>query len=308
MSDPLQMYESWHSYPSIFAIGHAALAELFLDDVLVEEKVDGSQFSFGRFGGELRCRSRGAVINVLAPDNMFKAGVEVAGSLDLVDGYTYRGEYLGKAKHNALAYDRHPVGHTIIFDINTGHEQYMAYDDKAAEAKRVGLEVVPALYRGRVEDVTMFRKLLDTVSVLGGQKVEGVVVKNYARFGRDKKALIGKFVSEHFKEVHAGNWRKENPSGKDLLGQLIDSYKTPARWAKAVQHLREAGRLEGSPRDIGLIVKEVPEDVLRDCEDAIKADLWKWAWPHIRRGLIGGLPEWYKTRLLEAQFDVSTTT
>ena len=56
------METSWHSYPSIFALGHRALAELFLDPVVVEEKVDGSQFSFGLFeeNGEhiLRARDR----------------------------------------------------------------------------------------------------------------------------------------------------------------------------------------------------------------------------------------------------------
>ena len=41
--------DSWHSFPSVYAVGHAALADLFLDDVIVEEKVDGSQFSFGLF-------------------------------------------------------------------------------------------------------------------------------------------------------------------------------------------------------------------------------------------------------------------
>ena len=32
------MSDSWHSYPSIFAMGHRALKELFLDPVIVEEK------------------------------------------------------------------------------------------------------------------------------------------------------------------------------------------------------------------------------------------------------------------------------
>ena len=39
----------------------------------------------------------------------------------------------------------------------------------------------------------MLRELLQTTSVLGGQKIEGVVVKSYLRF--DKKALMAKFVS-----------------------------------------------------------------------------------------------------------------
>lgn len=70
---------SWHSYPSIFALGHRYLSELLLDPVLVEEKVDGSQLSFGVFEGEegpfLKMKSKGAELNLLAPDNMFKRGV-----------------------------------------------------------------------------------------------------------------------------------------------------------------------------------------------------------------------------------------
>jgi hypothetical protein len=40
---------SWHSYPKLYAMGHRAIADLLLDDVIVQEKVDGSQFSFGLF-------------------------------------------------------------------------------------------------------------------------------------------------------------------------------------------------------------------------------------------------------------------
>ena len=38
---------SWNSYPSIFNLGHKAIQNLLTVDVNVEEKVDGSQFSFG---------------------------------------------------------------------------------------------------------------------------------------------------------------------------------------------------------------------------------------------------------------------
>lgn len=36
------MDTSYHSYPKIYAIGHSALRELFLDEVTIEEKIDGS--------------------------------------------------------------------------------------------------------------------------------------------------------------------------------------------------------------------------------------------------------------------------
>lgn len=293
---------SWHSYPSIFALGHKAVADLLLDDVVVEEKIDGSQFSFGLFEDGYRARSKGAQLNIIAPDSMFKRGVEIVQALPLHPGWTYRGEYLMKPKHNALPYDRIPAQHIIIFDINTGHEEYLSWEAKAEEAGRLGLEVVPRLFHGRVSDITMFRALLEHTSCLGGQPIEGVVVKNYARFTIEKKAMMAKFVSEKFKEVHAISWKAENPTQGDVLIRLGNAYTTPARWQKALQHLRDGGQIEDSPRDIGLLMKEVWPDIEKECKDEIAAALYAWAAPHLRRMVTRGLPEWYKGRLLERQF------
>ena len=92
------------SYSSIFNLGHKALVELFADDVLIEEKVDGSQFSMMQINGETFCRSHSQQINIDYPDKMFSLAVDVAKSLPLQDGWIYRGEYLQKPKHNSLAY------------------------------------------------------------------------------------------------------------------------------------------------------------------------------------------------------------
>lgn len=297
---------SWHSYGSIYNLGHKAVADLFDGPVTVEEKVDGSQFSFGLIDGVLRARSKGAELNLVAPEKMFLAGIkraqELADEGRLHDGWTYRGEYLAKPKHNTLVYSRIPNGHIILFDIATDEESYLDYNAKAAEAERLDLEVVPRLHEGIVADQEMFRALLDTPSILGGQKVEGVVVKNYAKFGPDKKTLMGKFVSEQFKEVHAGEWRNANPTQGDIVQRLIEKYRTPARWQKAAQHLAERGELSGDPRDIGLLMREVPLDVEKEEVEAIKDALYEFAWPKVRRGLTAGLPEWYKDELLRKQF------
>lgn len=297
--------ESWGSYPSVFSLGHSALTHLFDDPVVVEEKIDGSQISFGLFPnhGGLRVKSKGAPLHVDAPMAMFERAIEVIRTLPLHPGWTYRAEYLRVPKHNVLAYDRTPKNHMILFDINDGMESYQPWEAKAEEADRLGLEIVPRLFQGIVTDVTMFRSLLDTPSVLGGQKIEGVVVKNYARFGPDKKVLIGKFVSEAFKEVHAAEWKNSNPSSGDIIDRLVDRFRTPARWQKAVQHLAEKGKLEGSPRDIGPLMVETALDVEKECKDEILAMIWSWAWPHLKRRVAHGLPDWWKERLLEKQFE-----
>jgi hypothetical protein len=305
-----EMFDSWHSYPSVFALGHRMIKDLFCEDVLLEEKVDGSQFSFGVFVldgmPELRCRSKGCQLNVELPEKMFQNAVDTAKELFpvLKTGWTYRAEYLQKPKHNALAYERIPNKHLIVFDINTGEEEYMSYEQKAEECKRIGLECVPKIFEGKISEPNIILDFLNNISILGGQKIEGVVIKNYKRFGQDKKALMGKYVSEAYKEVHSAEWRNANPTGGDIIQQIILHYKTPARWNKAIQHLREKGLLESSPRDIGLLMKECQQDLEKECLDDFKEILLKWAKPHILRGCVAGLPEWYKKELLKQHFTV----
>lgn len=293
---------SWHSYGSIYNVGHPAASELFDGPVTIEEKVDGSQFSFGLIDGELKCRSKGAVLVVDHPEKMFSRAIETVKRLDLIPGFTYRAEYLQKPKHNTIAYDRHPKDHLVLFDIAVAEESYISYGLKLVEAARLGLEVVPLLFEGVVTDVDQLRSFLDRDSYLGGAKIEGFVIKNYARFGPDKKVLMGKYVSEAFKEAHKVAWKVSNPQKGDVLQSIIEAYRTEARWQKAVGHLRDAGTLENSPRDIAALLKETQADILKECTEEIKRALFDWAKPQILRGVTAGLPDWYKNRLLESAF------
>lgn len=299
---------SWHSYPKVWNVGHGAAKELFLDEVIIEEKVDGSQFSFGAFQGVMKLRSKGQEIHLDSVPKMFEEAASFCLSIKdrLTEGYTYRAEYLQKPKHNVLAYDRIPNNHLIIFDINTGEEQYLSYEAKKAEADRLGLEIVPLLFKGKIDTLPELTKLLDNVSILGGQKIEGFVIKNYARFGPDKKALLAKHVCESFKEVHKGEWKKENPGKAEIIDALVTSYRTPARWQKSVQHLKDAGSIQDWPQDIGKIIKETQADLKLECEQEIKDKLFAWAWPQLCRRAVGGLPEWYKAKLLEKQIENTT--
>jgi hypothetical protein len=298
-----------HSYPKVYNIGHRAIAELFLDPVLVEEKVDGSQFSFAKINGQLLFRSRGAEIFANSPKKMFKAAVNsVLEIADLLrDGWVYRGEYLAKPKHNVLAYQRVPLRNVILFDVNTGDEVYLDRDAKEFEAERLGMEVVPVVFSGQVKTPEQLLSFLERESVLGGQKVEGIVVKNYSRFGLDKKALMGKFVREDFKETHSKQWKADNLTTGDVIGRLIAVLKNEKRWEKGVQHLRERGALQNAPQDIGPLLKEIQRDIQEEESEFIKEKLFEFALPHILRASTAGCPEWYKRRLLESAFSVENS-
>lgn len=294
-----------NSYPTVYALGHKAIIDIFTGPVVVEEKIDGSQFSFGLVDGVLECRSKGKQLVLDAPEKMFtRAVASVRERLGLLNpGWIYRGEYLQTGKHNTLSYARVPAGHIIGFDIVTGPEIYLTPDEKRAEFARIGLECVPHLYSGIVDSMDMFNGFLQRESVLGGCKVEGVVVKNYSLFTVDKKVAMGKYVTEAFKEMHTSDWKDRNPESGDVVRKLIGEYRTEARWNKAVQHLRENGTLDGSPKDIGPLLREVSTDVYRECADEIKQKLFDWAWPKIQRGITTGLPEWWKQELAKSAFE-----
>ena len=300
------------SYPQVFNIGHRAIADLFLDPVLVQEKVDGSQFSFCRVVDhevwDLHFRSKGATVLAEAP-GMFKLAVENVRAIVMKDvgllrpNHIYRGEFLAKPKHNALAYDRVPRLNIIIYDIQDGTGEFLPWGAVVAEADRLGFETVPFIHEGLVESLDQFKSYLEATSVLGGQKVEGVVVKNYLRFGLDKKPLFGKFVSEAYKEVHSKEWKNQNPGSRDIIETMTARFRSVPRWQKAVQHLRDAGALEMSPRDIGKLIAEIQADVEKECKEEIKDILWSWAWKgKLQRKVSAGLAEWWKEELLKGAF------
>ncbi len=292
------------SYPKLWNVGHSAIVELLCDDVLVEEKVDGSQFSFGIFNGELRCRSKGKEQILDAPDKMFEQAIASIRKLapNLRDGWTYRGEYLAKPQHNTLPYNRIPRMHIALFDVNPCDGQWLTRAEKEAEADRIGLEIVPVMFEGRLEHIGQLEDLLKQSSFLGGTQIEGVAIKNYHRFGRDGKPLFGKHVREDFKEQHNKEWKTKHQSMSDIRDALGKQFQAPARWQKAVQRLRDDGRLTGTPQDIGALMKEVQADLGEEAKSEVAAELMKWAWPHIVRVASRGLPEWYKQKLLEKQF------
>lgn len=298
--------DSWHSYPSIFNLGHKAVADLFSVPVRIEEKIDGSQFSFGLFEDGMRYRSKGAMVYEESA-GMFKMAVESAKARkDMLKlGYTYRGEYVMKPKHNTLAYGRIPKDGIIIFDINDGHESYLTSLALRDECDRIGLEHVPALGFGLFSSADEIKRLLDVDSILGGTKIEGVVIKpsQYELFGQDKKVLMGKYVSEMFKEIHGKEWKAANPGKLDIIDSLVARLKTDARWEKAVQHLREKGVLQNAPQDIGALIAEVQADIEKECAEEIRDALYKWGAARVKRGASSGVAEWYKERLLKMQFE-----
>ena len=60
--------------------------------------------------------------------------------------------------------------------------------------------------------------------------------------------------------------------------------------------------IDGTPADIGMLIKAIPEDILKEEGEAIKDALFAHFWQFIRRGVTRGFPEYYKEMLAKSAF------
>lgn len=296
------------SYGKILALGEPRLSRLFEGPVEITEKLDGSQFRFGCFDGVLRVASKGKEMLVDAPEQMFSKAVDHVKGLHaenrLIDGLTYFAEYLMRPKHNVLAYSCPPTNTLCLWGVRDG-DSFAGHERLREFADTLDIDCIPLLHDGVVYSPEDIHVMLEKQSYLGGAMIEGVVVKNYAHslFWHDKEypVLAGKIVSEKFKEKHKSTWKKDH-TARGGFETFAASFCAEARWHKAVQHMRESGEIEVSPRDIGRLVKGIQADVADEEKENIKEELWRIFSKDILRQSIKGFPEWYKAQLLEGAF------
>jgi len=293
------------AFPKIFTIGTDYINNLFSSEVEITEKIDGSQFDFGKLEGELYMRSKGAQIFAEAPDKMFLNAVNfiTTNQANLPDNTIFYCEYLKTPKHNVLKYDRVPLNYLILFGVANGYEKFISKHSEIIDyAKEINIEAVPLIFSGIVSDIAILQSFLETKSILGGTTIEGIVAKNYSipflLNGQPIALMAGKFVSEKFKEINRTNWKGEFTS-RGRWELFVESFRTEARWQKAIQHLTEIGKLENAPKDIGNLIKEIQSDIESEEKENIKNHLWNEFKGDILRKAIAGFPEWYKTKLLE---------
>jgi len=295
------------AYPKIFSLGTDFIKDIFQGEVEITEKVDGSQFVFGRVNGEIYTRSKGAVIYKENVQKMFQEAVDYVYDNEqwVEEGTVYYCEYLKNEKHNSLHYDRIPKNHLALYGASTiGGTFTSDYRSLQNIADSLEIDVVPLIYRGVIDDPKKVFSLIEEKSYLGGADMEGCVVKNYNKpfllGGQPISVMAGKYVSEKFKEVHKTKWNKENTS-KGKFDVFKSGFCTEARWHKAIQHLNEEGKLIGDPKDIGLLMKEIQKDVLEEEKNNITDFLWREFSKEIARTSVKGFPEFYKQYLVTRQ-------
>lgn len=301
------------SYQKIVHLGDQVADRLLVGNVDIEEKIDGSMFRIEvNPDGIVNCGSKKVDFSQSGVEKNFSKGVETvkkAFENEKLNGtITIFGEYLASPKQNTLCYERIPKNHIMIFDIVSSDpiqgDHWFGYYAKKSLADKFGFECVPLLYSGDGAGINQdfINELLKTKSVLGNELIEGIVVKNKGQYYDITKYpwlaghwMAGKYVRKEFQERNSG----EHAGEKSGIDGLKISYGGAARWNKAIQHLRDDGKLQGNMRDMVLLLEEVKRDIIEEEKENIKEELWKIYSRQILGSAIKGLPEFYKQKLLE---------
>jgi hypothetical protein len=158
------------AFPKILHIGDKQILDLFEGEVEITEKLDGSQFSFGKIDGEVITRSKGREFS--EPDKLFKPVWEYVHSIEdkLPEGIWFYGETLGTPRHSTLAYDRTPKNFFALFGVyDMERHEFLNYDSILQWSLNLGVDAVPLLFRGEISQDKILEMVEDTVSYLGGQ-------------------------------------------------------------------------------------------------------------------------------------------
>lgn len=298
------------SYQKIPGDHRKEIQDIWEGYLIVEEKVDGSQFRVEiDEKGMIYCGSHHQELNLT--DNQFKQAIDEAQKVfagiksDPNDIISIFCEYLRKPKHNVIPYERVPNHNLAVFDVLIGGK-FLDRESKERFVFNVGLEVVPMLWRGEAKDFTdkVKNKLLETKSFLGHQKgydrIEGIVIKNYNKYYDVNKypwlegtPMFTKIVNDDFKEKN----KVSHPKAGDKIETLKKSICTEARWIKAVQHCKERNELVGDMVDLQKLAPEIVRDLVEEEKEGLKEELWKLYGKQLTQASVKGLPQWYKERL-----------
>lgn len=238
-----------------------------------QEKLDGSQFSFAwDEHGTLHTKSRrqqsptegafGATAAMLR--DITPAGPE----------FVFRAELIARPKQNRLKYGSVPPSNVVVFEVECEGVAVPWVVAEALAEDRGLLFAAPVAFNCAAPS-----HLATRPSMLGGD-VEGFV-------GKGGGPTV-KWVTEAFRE-HSGPVRSQTESAAHQIGQSLG---VNARYHKVVQHLREQGKLAGSPKDIGACMRELHAELDSEREH-VAAALFDAYRKEVSRGIVAGFAGWY---------------
>ena len=244
-------------YDSIPRYGKQGTRDILGTEVVVMEKLDGANASFGIIGGELKMFSRNQELN---EHNTLRGFYDwVRQNVDprkLFVSTIYFGEWLVP---HTVQYKKEVQNEFYLFDIyDVKTDTYLDWNLTVQAAIHLGIRTPEVFFRGELHSMTDVDKYLGQSELTEIPNTgEGIVVKDY------EGQQFVKIVSDKFKETKS---IKQPSLDRTDIGTLIDSVLTPQRVEKLIHKKIDLGLLptELDVTDTGNVLKALSSDVVND--------------------------------------------
>ena len=244
-------------YDSIPRYGKQGTRDILGTEVVVMEKLDGANASFGIIDGELKMFSRNQELNEHNTLRGFYDWVKLnVDTSKLIINTIYFGEWLVP---HSVQYKKEAQHKFYLFDIyHSDVNEYLSSKIVQSQAKFIGLETPRVLFEGELQDVSELQQYVGLSELTEIPNTgEGIVAKDY------EGQQFVKIVSDKFKETKS---IKQPSLDRTDIGTLIDSVLTPQRVEKLIHKKIDLGLLptELDITDTGNVLKALSSDVVND--------------------------------------------
>ena len=270
----------WKKYIKIKALGTLETEGIFDGKVVVQEKVDGANFSFFVEDNKLTFASRNMVMVDKKNAGNWKAMLPVTEAFNqhkdkFNPNYLYVGESTQK---HTISYDLIPgfIGYDIW---NEETESFLYWKDSKVIFESLGLEFIHVHFERDGSEIIMeeLEECIKDSAYKEGES-EGVVIKNY------NKQIFAKIVTDDFKEQNRAVFKGTNqpPKEGNSTISIASTYSTDARIEKIIHKLVD----EGTVLDMSMIpilFNAVSEDIFEENAVEIYHTFDKIDFKHLRR-------------------------
>lgn len=247
------------------------------DPVVIYEKLDGANASFGLFTNEegeveFSVRSRNSILNIhkalhgwfgYAHEKIKPVLCNLEAEKSIVDDLIFYGEWLIKHK---VAYKPECYKEFYLFAVySSKNDRYFDNDIVEYWADILNLKMAPILYKGRFTRVSDYQELVGKSEMTFSPNTgEGIVIFNMNPDNQGGELLCRtKWVSQAFSEVSKHRVQKVAELAESAI--WMNQFLTDSRIDKAIMKLNEEGNLpEIKFANFGDIARPVIEYVYKD--------------------------------------------
>lgn len=243
------------------------------DYIVVQEKIDGANFSI-RYDEETDGIIAFSRKRILDFNNNLRGAWDWSQKLDK--------ELIKKVLGtNLIAFAEWLVPHTIVYpddkyqnayfydvyDVKSG--KYLEQDKVEGIIKQLNLIYVPVFYKGEFESWEHLKKFIGRTD-LGGERGEGIVVKNMTRLNDPNTRLpfYTKIVADNFAEKKSVKKFDEIKLEKrERLQTIVESVVTEARVTKLIHKMVDDGIIpeDWDEHDMATIARNIGKEIYYDC-------------------------------------------